>query len=65
MNDERYLTTYEVADHYRTSPSTVRYWRYSDYGPKAVKVGKRLLYPRENVEAFDRKLREQNTAGAV
>lgn len=61
--DQEYLTTAEVADRYRTSPSVIRYWRHSGAGPKGVLVGKRVLYPRAEVERFDRELRER--AGAA
>jgi hypothetical protein len=46
-----YLTTVEVADLCRTSPETVRYWRFKgDYGPRSFKVGRRVLYARVDVE---------------
>ncbi|MEU5668966.1 helix-turn-helix domain-containing protein [Micromonospora sp. NPDC047753] len=41
---ERYLTTEEVAEVARTSPSTVRYWRHIGKGPRGIKRGKRVLY---------------------
>ena len=47
-----YLTTEEVATTLRTSPETVRYWRHADKGPKSFKVGRRVLYALEDVEAF-------------
>lgn len=48
-----YLTTTEVADLLRTSPETVRYWRHvGDKGPRSFKVGRRVLYAREDVERF-------------
>jgi excisionase family DNA binding protein len=46
------LTVTEVAQILRTSPSTVRYWRYTSYGPPGIKVGRRVLYRRADVEAF-------------
>jgi len=49
---EQLLTTDEVAELYRTSPATVRYWRHIGYGPKGRKVGRRVLYERSKVEAF-------------
>jgi hypothetical protein len=55
-----YLTTEEVAARYRTTPGTVHYWRHVGYGPKGVKLGARVLYPRENVEAFDAELKAGN-----
>lgn len=49
---ERYLTTEEVANMLRTSPETVRFWRHAHKGPKSFKVGRRVLYAAEDVEAF-------------
>ncbi len=49
---ERYLTTSDLAELFRTSPETVRYWRHTGYGPKGRKVGRRVLYERSEVEAF-------------
>lgn len=53
----RYLTTAEVADYYRASVATIRYWRHTGYGPKAVKVGRHVLYPIEELERFDAEVR--------
>lgn len=53
------LTTTEVAKHYRAAESTVRYWRMINYGPKGVKVGRRVLYPLADVERFDAELARQ------
>jgi hypothetical protein len=51
-----YLTLPEVAEHYRTTEATVRYWRHTGYGPRGVKLGTRVLYPRAEIERFDRQL---------
>lgn len=48
----KYLTTTEVAEMLRTSPETVRYWRHVKQGPPSFKVGRRVLYAIEDVEAF-------------
>lgn len=47
-----YMTTTEVAELFRTSPETVRYWRTQKSGPKSLKVGKRILYERAEVERW-------------
>ena len=47
-----YLTTADVATMLRTSAETVRYWRHEKKGPKSFKVGRRVLYAREDVERF-------------
>ncbi|MEU0716803.1 helix-turn-helix domain-containing protein [Streptomyces lavendulocolor] len=52
----RYLTTAEVASRYRTAQSTVRFWRHTGYGPKGVKVGRRVLYAEEELDRFEREL---------
>ena len=49
---QRYLTTTEVAELLRTSPETVRYWRHVGTGPESFKVGRKVLYAGEDVEAF-------------
>jgi hypothetical protein len=51
-----YFTTEDVVERYRTTVLTVRYWRKVKYGPRGVKVGRRVLYPRAEVERFDRQL---------
>jgi excisionase family DNA binding protein len=48
----KYLTTQEVADLLRTSPETVRFWRHVGKGPIGFKVGRRVLYAAEDVEAW-------------
>jgi DNA-binding transcriptional MerR regulator len=55
-------TTREVAQRYRTAESTVRYWRHVGYGPKGVRVGRRILYSDDALQAFDRQVAEQQAA---
>jgi DNA-binding transcriptional MerR regulator len=54
-----YLTTKDVAARYRTAPSTIRYWRHIGYGPKGIKVGRRVLYSPIEIERFERELADQ------
>jgi hypothetical protein len=63
MDRTDYLTTAEVAARYRKPVGTIRYWRHTGYGPKGVKVGTTVLYPRAEVEKFDRELSEQASVG--
>lgn len=58
-----YLTLAEVAEHYRTTEGTVRYWRHLGRGPRGVRLGTRVLFPRAEVERFDRELAAE--AGAA
>jgi hypothetical protein len=48
----KFLTTAEVAELVRTSPATVRYWRYLGRGPAGIKVGKRVRYDPEDVQSW-------------
>jgi Helix-turn-helix domain len=54
-----YMTTAEVAARFRRPEATVRWWRYTGYGPESIKVGKAALYPVEAVEAFEAQLRAE------
>lgn len=58
---DHYLTTAEVAERYRTAESTVRYWRHIGYGPKGVKIGRRVLYSQAELTRFERHLAKQAT----
>jgi len=58
-----YLTTEEVAERYRTSPETVRYWRHIGKGPRSFKAGRRVLYDAVDVRAWDESLRAPVPAG--
>lgn len=58
----KYLTTEEVADLLRAPVESVRYWRHIGKGPKSFKVGRRVLYAVEDVEAFVREARKAGTA---
>lgn len=59
---DRYFTTPEVAERYRTTVQNLYYWRYIGYGPKGVKVGSRVLYPASELDRFDRELRDAQGA---
>ncbi|MFJ2007375.1 helix-turn-helix transcriptional regulator [Streptomyces chartreusis] len=56
---DAYLTTQDVAARYRTAPSTIRYWRHIGYGPKGIKVGRRVLYSSSEIDRFEKKLADQ------
>lgn len=62
LREEGYLTLAEVAQWYRTTDGTVRYWRHTGYGPKGVKLGTRVLYPVAEIVRFDRQLAGQSAA---
>lgn len=46
------MTTAEVSELARTPEETLRYWRHIGKGPRSFKVGRRVLYRREDVRAW-------------
>jgi len=50
----------EVAEHYRKTVKAIRRWRERGIGPRAVRIdGVHLLYPRSEVERYDRQILSQ------
>lgn len=56
------ITTKELAELVRTSEETVRYWRHIGKGPRGIKVGRRVLYQRSEIERWLNELAETDTA---
>lgn len=52
MTENDYLDANETAELVRRPASTLAYWRHRGEGPRYAKVGKRVLYRREDVEAW-------------
>lgn len=50
--EQRFMTTEELAELLRRPASTIRYWRHIGVGPVGLRVGRRVLYQRELVEAW-------------
>lgn len=61
MADSKFLTPDEVADRYRggVSVGTLRNWRAMRLGPSFVKIGKAVLYPLDELDAWDEKNKVQ------
>lgn len=57
MQQEKFLTVDEVAQRYRgeISIGTLRNWRAMRVGPAFVKIGKAVLYPVDELDAWDEK----------
>jgi hypothetical protein len=55
MTDQKYFTPEEVTERYRgaISVGTLRNWRSMRIGPAFVKVGKSVLYPASELDAWD------------
>ena len=59
MSESKFLTPEEVAERYRSSVSvgTLRNWRAMRIGPTFLKIGKAILYPASELDAWDEKNR--------
>jgi hypothetical protein len=57
MSDRKFLTAEEVSERYRggITVGTLRNWRAIRVGPAFVKVGKSVLYPVDELDAWDQK----------
>jgi hypothetical protein len=57
MPDNKFLTAEEVSERYRgeITVGTLRNWRAMRIGPAFVKIGKAVLYPVAELDAWDRK----------
>jgi len=55
----RHLNQVELARRWRLSPRTLERWRWEKKGPCYLKVGGRVVYRLEDIEAFEaEKMRE-------
>jgi excisionase family DNA binding protein len=58
-----FMTSDETAGYLRIPTETLRYWGWKGDGPRSVRVGRRRLYRRSDVEAWIAQL-EGGRAGA-
>ena len=54
MSDRAFLTSKEVASRWRLSEQTLANWRHGRKGPPFVRIGAKVLYPSEGINAFER-----------
>lgn len=55
----RHLNQIELAQRWRISPRTLERWRWLDQGPHYLKIGGRIVYRLEDVEAFESEKRRE------
>jgi len=57
MAENKFLTAEEVSERYRGEirVGTLRNWRAMRIGPPFVKIGKAVLYPSSELDAWDKK----------
>lgn len=49
-----HLTTEDLAKRLHMSPGTLRNWRIKNLGPRYIKSGKKVLYPAQEVETWEK-----------
>lgn len=59
------LTQGQLATRWHISPRTLEQWRWLGKGPKFLKIGARVLYDEDEVEAFEASQLCQNTHGSL
>ena len=55
------LTIAEAAARLRAPIATLRYWRHLGTGPRSFRVGRRVLYSRDDLDAWIDARREQGS----
>lgn len=61
-----HLTPKELAKRLRANVNTLANWRWQGVGPRFIKVGRKVLYPLAEIEAFEqRQLRSNTTQDAA
>lgn len=60
----RNLLAEEVAEIARTTTATLAYWRHVGRGPRYFRVGRRVLYAADDVEAWLASAREDSAPQA-
>lgn len=59
------LNQTELAERWRLSPRTLEQWRWRGVGPRYLKLGGRVAYRLEDIEAFEAARIHENTAGPL
>jgi len=52
------LTLEQAAAQLHRSPDTLRYWRKNGTGPRSFRMGRRVMYAQEDIDAFVAAARE-------
>jgi len=61
---EKHLRQKDLAARWHISPRTLERWRWMGGGPRFLKVGGRVVYRLEDVEAYERAQVRQKAAAA-
>jgi Helix-turn-helix domain len=61
----QHLDQKALADRWQVSPRTLEQWRWQGRGPRYLKIGGRVIYRRQDVEAFEAANIHANTVGPI
>lgn len=59
----RHLSQTELAARWTISPRTLERWRFTGEGPQFIKIGGRVAYRLEDIEAYEADRTRQATPG--
>ena len=60
-----YLQQHELADRWRLSPRTLERWRWRKTGPSYTKLGGKVVYSLDDVEAYERRRRAETHSSVL
>lgn len=61
----QHINQVELSRRWRLSPRTLERWRYRGTGPQYLKVGGRVVYRLDDIEAFEARRIHETAATAV
>ncbi|MFU8778864.1 MAG: helix-turn-helix transcriptional regulator [Roseovarius sp.] len=62
---EQFLNQARLANRWQISPRTLERWRWTGEGPAFLKIGGRVVYRLEDVEAYENSRRCESTTQSV
>lgn len=65
MNATEYMAISDVSAATGIAAGTLRYWRHINEGPASFKMGRRVMYRRDDVEAWIAAQRAKSTRGEL
>ena len=60
----KHLTQNELATRWNLSPRTIERWRSNGEGPRFVRLGNRVMFRLEDIEAFEEQHLLESNSGA-
>ena len=62
MTTEIHLSQFQLGQRWHLSPRTLERWRWEGIGPSYLKIGGRILYRLEDIEAYEQEALRKETA---